>query len=80
MHKNCYRKRCRVINSLTPADCQVDLASSLLALARLSFAQLVDAGKLFSRSAMVQSPQCAAAVLEVVVFKGEADICWGLES
>lgn len=43
---------------------EVDLASSLLALARLSFAQLVDAGKLFSRTAMVQSPECAAAVLE----------------
>ena len=50
---------------------QVDLASSLLALARLSFAQLVDAGKLFSRTAMVQSPECAAAVLEVFFFKGE---------
>jgi hypothetical protein len=48
----------------------VDLASSLLALARLSFAQLVDAGKLFSRTAMVQSPECAAAVLEVFFFQG----------
>eukprot|EP00435_Cladocopium_sp_Y103_P006210 s196_g2.t1 len=43
---------------------EVDFASSLLALARLSFPQLVDAGKLFSRTAMVQSPECAAAVLE----------------
>ena len=50
---------------------QVDLASSLLALARLSFAQLVDAGKLFSRSAMVRSPECAAALLEAFL--------WGLD-
>jgi len=56
----------------------VDLASSLLALARLSFAQLVDAGKLFSRTAMVQSPGCAAAVLEVFFSRGNR-ISWGLD-
>ena len=62
-----------------PIASQVDLASSLLALARLSFAQLVDAGKLFSRSAMVQSPECAAAVLEVCFFLRGKRISWGLD-
>ncbi|CAJ1444838.1 unnamed protein product [Effrenium voratum] len=43
---------------------EADLAKATLALARLSFPQLIDAGSMFSRAAAVRSPQAASAVLE----------------
>ncbi|CAK9009980.1 unnamed protein product [Durusdinium trenchii] len=44
---------------------EADLATCTLALARLSFPQLVDAGSLFSRSAVaVKSPEAASSVME----------------